>query len=873
MHASRETFLNVWLGKTCHDLELRALPSRHVLFTRDLDEIERFAAEHEGGHIFFGCGSREGGGTKSHVRELPLLWADLDFDKYPGGATEARQRLGGFPLTPSIVVSTGGGLHAYWWLKEAVQPTPEVEAILRGISQALGADPAVCDLARVMRLPGSWNWKYESRPQVVIERRSEAEYVLDHFGQFRQIRPEEVPEVAAEKTDLAGRIDEINSRCLFLRHCYEHQAELSEPLWYAMVSNLVRLPDGIHLVHQYSRDYPGYSERETDQKALHALKDTGPHTCEHIRENGFSCPNDCRVKAPIVRVTGNGYLDEEASSPDTGETKETQAEKMVRLASRCTLFHDDMKDAFAEVGGQNLRVRGSEFKRFLAKLLWDEERKAPNTDALNQALNVLEAKALFEGSLRVLHNRVAFHEGALLYDLGDGRAVRVTPGQWEVVTNPPMIFRHYPHQQVQVDPQRGGSLESLFRYVNVLDQDHRILVQVLLVSFFVPHIARPILVSWGDQGSGKTTICVVFKILIDPSKLSVLFAPRDLGETVQALDHHYFLSLDNLSAIPDWLSDVLAQAVTGAGLSKRRLYTDDEDLILQVRRGIAINGINQVLQKPDVMDRSVLVHHDRISPNRRRSERELFDDFEKDRPYILGAVFDALAMAMEIMPRISLPELPRMADFALWGSAIAGALGFGQEAFLSAYGKNMKTQNEEVVAGNSLAQAVLSLMEDMVEWNGTVREAYEALHEIASPKDRDGTFPRAPNKLRRHLERIRPNLREYGVTFAISNYSTRDGVRMAFQKVSEGSPLSSLPHSQAEINGLGGTATVKVQGGVNVSSPVCSREGVCGDDPFGDGEDGDHRKPGRWSDPDFIPEASLPREGDIPDVEGDICRY
>ena len=547
------------------------------------------------------------------------------------------------------------------------------------------------------------------------------------------------------------------------------------------------------------------------------------------------------------------------------QEKETQAEKLIRIGSALPLFHDDMKEGFVELSGRIVRVRSAAFKQYLSRALWEQEKKAPNSDSLNQAQNVLEAMALFDGTCRSLFNRIGTHGGAIFYDLGDGRAVRITLGQWEIVTDHPRIFKSYPHQQPQVEPKRGGNIEKLLDYLNIAKEDHRLLAMVVLVAYFLSDIARPILHPWGDQGSGKTTLSILFKLLIDPSKVAVFFAPRDLGETVQALEHHYFLCLDNLSDIPGWLSDLLSQAVTGGGLSKRKLYTDDEDHVFQLKRCIAVNGINQLIYRPDAMDRSLLIHHSRIDPARRRTETELYTEFEQDRPYLLGAIFDTLARAMEIRPTISLSTLPRMADFALWGCAIAEALGYSRDDFLEAYQNNIRTQNSEVVGGNTLAQAVLVFMEDKEQWTGTVREAFEELRAIAYPniaKDKplpkeDPSFPKAANKLRKHLERIGANLLDFGVRFKIGDYSTREGVLLTLQKGSEVSSQCPYLRKPSKDGGERDEDTVNIPGGNESIFTETFTQKPSTDAAREDSEDSEHKKTPSWSgsnDPEFIHE-------------------
>lgn len=90
--------------------------------------------------------------------------------------------------------------------------------------------------------------------------------------------------------------------CEFIRWCGTHPSQVPEPLWYAMISNLVRIKDGYSLCHQYSRGYPGYSEAETDRKIHQAIDFSNPHTCAYIRQRGFRCRSSCGVRSPAALV-------------------------------------------------------------------------------------------------------------------------------------------------------------------------------------------------------------------------------------------------------------------------------------------------------------------------------------------------------------------------------------------------------------------------------------------------------------------------------------------------------------------------------------------------------------------------------------------
>jgi hypothetical protein len=98
---------------------------------------------------------------------------------------------------PSKVVNSGHGLHAYWLLNEPLAATAETinraEELLRAVCTAVGGDPAVCEVARLMRLPGSYNTKDGGRlpVSVVVDRplRYELSDLADWLADQRPIIP------------------------------------------------------------------------------------------------------------------------------------------------------------------------------------------------------------------------------------------------------------------------------------------------------------------------------------------------------------------------------------------------------------------------------------------------------------------------------------------------------------------------------------------------------------------------------------------------------------------------------------------------------------------------------------------------------------
>jgi hypothetical protein len=121
---------------------------------------------------------------------------------------------------------------------------------------------------------------------------------------------------------------------------------------------------------------------------------------------------------------------------------------------------------------------------------------------------------------------------------------------------------------------------------------------------------------------------------------------------------------DNLSHIPDWLSDALCRAATGDGNVKRQLYTDNDLAVIQFLRCVIINGIDMGGLNGDLTDRLILADLKRITEADRRDETELEAEWLQAHPAILGGLLDLAAKVHHRLPTIRVDRLPRMADYA-----------------------------------------------------------------------------------------------------------------------------------------------------------------------------------------------------------------
>jgi hypothetical protein len=480
--------------------------------------------------------------------------------------------------------------------------------------------------------------------------------------------------------------------------------------------------------------------------------------------------NKQRCAEPLLESEVRGIAVSIAKKPAGNSESPTVPQALVKIGQRAQLFHDERHAAYAAVieekGQRVMPIRGHDLRTWLSGAYYRETGKAANSEALGAALGVLEARALHDGDRIELSNRFARRGDEIWIDLADsaGRAVRITTAGWVVVERPPILFRRFSHQAPLPTPEKGGDLRELLKFMNIAhEEDQRIFLSWLVVAP-IENIPRPALLLHGVQGAAKTTNGRMARTMVDPSASVSVPLRRDDAEVAQVLDHHAMPLFDNLSGITTSQADLLCQAVTGGGFSKRGLYTDDEDRLFSFRRAMILTGITVPTVAPDLLDRSLLIELKRVSPDNRREESELWRDFEEMRPRLFGALLDALAGAMRVYPTLPRGPLPRMADFARWGAAAAESLGYGAQAFVDAYRLNSTAQLEEVLESSPIAAAVRRLVTETGSWQGTPTELYLALtnRRPDTPRLGDG-WPKGAPAMAKVLKRLQPALADSGL--------------------------------------------------------------------------------------------------------------
>jgi hypothetical protein len=442
----------------------------------------------------------------------------------------------------------------------------------------------------------------------------------------------------------------------------------------------------------------------------------------------------------------------------------------------------------------NIPINSKKFKNWLAYLIYEKENKGAGRDAVNSAVTVLMGKAQKEGKEYHLYNRVAPAEDGVWVDMADEnwRAIKITKDGWEIIDNPPILFKRYNHQKPLCEPVKADTeveaaqnAMKLLNHVNikinqdddekdqVLIEDTKLAVICTSISYLIPIIAHPIMVVYGPQGAAKSYLHKLVRRILDPSITELLTLPHDDNEIIQQLDHNWCCFYDNLTYLPSSVSDVFCRAATGSGFSKRELYSDDDDVIYSFKRCVGLNGINPAARKGDLLDRSMLVPVTKIDSKNRKTEAEVDAEFEKDKALILGGFLSVLSIALRRYPEVKLEGYQRLADFHKYGCAIALALGRKAEDFTQAYEDKVESQTDEALNSEPVGMAVLNFCEKWFapditgkplheKWEGSPATLYKDVTfqaEIMGIKtDYRSPWPKAPNAFTRKLNEIIPAL-------------------------------------------------------------------------------------------------------------------
>ena len=424
-------------------------------------------------------------------------------------------------------------------------------------------------------------------------------------------------------------------------------------------------------------------------------------------------------------------------------------------------------------------VNSSSYENWLSTINYKAFGEVASNKLKSEAVQHIEGVNRICGKVHDVGFRAMGNGTSIEIDLGDDEwhSVFINQYGWEVDKHQNYLYRSksikpLPYPLTAYDEQNWPT--KLFD----LSSSQARLVTGWLIGCFMPKGPYPILVLQGEQGSGKSTLASMLRSLVDPAKADKTSLPTSERDLYVQAHNNYVLSFDNQRTLRKWKSDWLCRMATGGGYSTRRLYTNSEEEVFDLTRPIVLNGITQIADQPDLIDRSIVINLPTIERAQRKTEGELWAAFNELRPRIFGQICDLLASILA-QDENQITDLPRMADFAKFVLRAEKKLGWLEGTFID----DMKANRLEALEQFNEYDILLSYLLEFAELNreadqvflGSPTDLFFILAGNLPSKAQRSSFPSDPAALSKRLNGLKPVLREKGIR--ISDKKT-DGKRL-----------------------------------------------------------------------------------------------
>ena len=476
-----------------------------------------------------------------------------------------------------------------------------------------------------------------------------------------------------------------------------------------------------------------------------------------------------------------------------GDKQDSAAAELIKLVMEqgLLLFDSQADKAFVSVAIKDVDhtlaiasksfVEWLSFAYYMATKYGNQPGKSASESAIKQASFALSGIAKFDGDTESVYLRVADRNDGHYIFIGDEalQVIEVLPTGWRVTKNAPVRFWKPGSMQSLPLPIKGGDIELLWQFINIPAPD-RLLVLAWILESFRAETPKPILALNGTQGSAKSSTQDKLKQLIDNNAVNLRSAPKTVEDVFVSAGCGWLVSYENLSHVSPAMQDAFCTLATGGGFAGRKLFTNTEESVIDVKRPIICNSIPSVLTAQDVTDRAITLELPRIAY---REEAEINAAWDKAKPAIFGGLLDLFVLTLAQMPKVTLVSPPRMADFTRLGEAMAQVLGHTSGTFDTLYKSNRSEGISRALEASPVAVAVRELVDDhhgisLLVFTGTMKLLLETLDKY---KQESHAWPKSPRGLGDVLRRQQPALSSLGIYIEISKPG-RKGINVEITK-------------------------------------------------------------------------------------------
>jgi hypothetical protein len=470
------------------------------------------------------------------------------------------------------------------------------------------------------------------------------------------------------------------------------------------------------------------------------------------------------------------------SGPGQAESSSGSDRLVELIRARSELFHDLDLNAYISIRitdsktkktrVENWPIKGSNFESLLGHIAYTELDVTLGESVLKNTVNTLTGIARFAGSEHEVFLRAAKLDDRYYIDLcnADWQVVEITPAGWQVLDNSPVKFRRTDAMRALPLPAQQGDISPLWSVTNV-PEDNRPLYVAWMLESFRPDTPFPLMELNGDQGTGKSDTHDNSRELVDPSRVNLRSAPKNVEDIYVGAANNWVISFNNLSRLSAAQQDALCTLATGGGFSARTLFANDQETLIEAKRPVILNGIATLATAQDLVDRTI--KFDLPSLKTRRSAAALKEEFDRHKPTIFAGILDLFVKTLAELPQVVIDNPPRMADFVHLGEAMFRAQGKPAGEFLKLYRANQQRAIEQTLDASPVAVALQKYVDARKEgFEGTVKTLRDDLRHYRDDAD---SWPRSVRGFADTLRRAAPGLRMVGVEVRFDPIRRRDG--------------------------------------------------------------------------------------------------
>ncbi len=776
----------------------------------DHARIEAFVNRHDGKNNLYWTPNKISesfkGGQKPSADDVEcarMVWVDLDppeAAKHQEWREKTLAELQEFEPTPTAIVNSGRGFQAFWALDEPkFRQQLECIAQLGQMIEARLQSDAVHNVDRVMRLPGTTNIASQNKVESGFPPKSQAEvvslsglrYSYDHLVKSLsndsnvlefplEARPDYIKEATRGSENVRAEDLEAEHQKLTLDRAEDLlesiHPDLSHDEWVKVGTALKTEfgDEGFDLYLEWSQSATKWSRGKWNQRRL-------KKKWKSFREGAVSGGTLVWL-ARAHRTTGDSIVDELNKKievlTESGKLRK-KSEILLDIVDQYEVFRDEQGRGYCIIPFQDHKevwpIKSVEWRNHLRIRFRELTGRGPSDADLNEGCDTAIASALTKPSRKV-YRRVAQLEDRIYVDLGTRKweVVEVTAHGWRITTDCPVMLTRTQTTSALPIPVQGW-IDDLRPFVNVTEENFPLVAGWILHAFADrgPRIHVGIV---GEQGTAKSTLTRFLMQLVDPSSAPLRTPPKTEEDLLITASRNHVLALDNMSSMRFDFADALCRLATGGAMGKRELYTDADEVILDAQRNVIMNGIStDLVTRPDLAERTVVLELEPISRDKRKTEHDLWERFEAARPGIFGAVLNALSHGLANFRTVSIDDSPRMADAVRWIAACETDPDWTEASgFLEAFNRTQRDAVFTVLDTDPVARLVRLLVAQqkpddvtgVAQWAGTaseLKEKLETLHTLHS----SGEYFRAPEgwpktaaKLSARLTRVTPALRQ-----------------------------------------------------------------------------------------------------------------